>query len=261
MKRLLCVFVIIWAAVGCVEEQPDCFRSTDCPAGAFCEAGRCAVHIIDDGFETTHRDYTGPVVVAPSDAGAGNEDESVFEYDCPKAAPGDLQIEEILSDVPSGPDGDANGDGVRDAYDDEFVEISNGTTRAVGLRGIALRVNDVDKFRFDAAECLEPMQVLVVFAGGPEAPGRRVAGKRLGLANGGGTVTLTTSDGSPLVTATYGDGAVGSWVRQPAVRGEFARHGQLSNQLFSPGVCPDGSPWDAQCAAATVDAADGGYGD
>ena len=40
-------------------------------------------------------------------------------------------ISEVLADPPPGLGGDANGEGKRDSYQDEFVELFNGGERAV----------------------------------------------------------------------------------------------------------------------------------
>ena len=50
---------------------------------------------------------------------------------------GELVINEMLAD-PGPLDGDANGDGIRDAYDDEFVEIINGGLNAVDMSNYSL---------------------------------------------------------------------------------------------------------------------------
>lgn len=78
-------------------------------------------------------------------------------------------ITEVLYAVPTGPGGDANKDGSRDAAGDEFVELVNPHDKPIQLRGYALRDRNEEKkgglrFRFPAME-LKPGQVVVVFNG------------------------------------------------------------------------------------------------
>ena len=53
-----------------------------------------------------------------------------------------VHISKVLADPPPGLGGDANGDGKRDSYQDEFVELFNGGERAVSLAG--WRISDDD---------------------------------------------------------------------------------------------------------------------
>jgi hypothetical protein len=161
-------------------------------------------------------------------------------------------VEEVLAAVPSGIEGDANGDGVRDAYDDEFVEIANRASDSVGLRGIELAVNGAVKYRFDVTDCLPARGVLTVFGGGPAGTSRRVSGKRLGLGNSGGVVELKAANGSILATMTYHE-ASSAWVRVPVFDGAPVPHLDVSALPFSPGQCPDGRPWDARCESLVLE--------
>src|SRR5262245_25585994 len=47
-------------------------------------------------------------------------------------------ISEVLYAVPSGPRGDANADGVRDAIGDEFIELVNPHDKPIQLKGYKL---------------------------------------------------------------------------------------------------------------------------
>ena len=51
-------------------------------------------------------------------------------------------ITEVLAAVPSGPRGDANGDGLRDAIGDEFIEVVNPHDKPIQLRGYMLVDSD-----------------------------------------------------------------------------------------------------------------------
>lgn len=242
MKRLLLSAFLV---VGCGAADPECFVSEDCSPRSICLAGQCQQQPlqIQDAPQTS----AGPIVVAPADASAP-EDEPSAPASCREARLGEVFIEEILSDVPAGDQGDANRDGVRDPYDDEFVEVSNATDESIGLRGIEIHVNGTAKYRFDQEDCLAPRSVIVVFSGGPSGSDRRVAGKRFGLANSGGQVTLVQANVT-LDSIEYAGDAEGSWVRVVPHHGEFVPHRAFASP-FSPGRCPDGSVWDGVCAVA-----------
>ena len=51
-------------------------------------------------------------------------------------------ITEVLASVPSGPRGDANGDGLRDAIGDEFIELVNPHDKPIQLKGYMLVDSD-----------------------------------------------------------------------------------------------------------------------
>ncbi|MBX3358463.1 MAG: lamin tail domain-containing protein [Phycisphaeraceae bacterium] len=77
-------------------------------------------------------------------------------------------ITEILYAVPGAGDGDANGDGKRDAAGDEFVEFINPHDRPINLRGYTITDRNEGRaqlrFTFPALE-LPPGGVVVVFNG------------------------------------------------------------------------------------------------
>lgn len=78
-------------------------------------------------------------------------------------------ITEVLFAVPSGPGGDANKDGTRDAAGDEFVELINPHDRPIQLFGYTLSDSQEPgkgqlKFTFPAIE-LAPGEIVVVFNG------------------------------------------------------------------------------------------------
>ena len=80
-------------------------------------------------------------------------------------------INEVLYDPPSGSAGDANGDGTRDANDDEFIEFVNTSTTSLDLSGyelydgLALRTA-TPRHIFPAGSILGPDSALVIFGGG-----------------------------------------------------------------------------------------------
>jgi hypothetical protein len=126
-------------------------------------------------------------------------------------------ITEILYAVPSGPAGDANGDGKRDAAGDEFIELVNPHDRPINLRGYRITDrNEPDKgqlkFVFPALE-LPPGGVVVVFNGfgakweGPVGDSKRAP--EAGNEKFGGAIVLTMKGASAMTSwANGGDWAL-----------------------------------------------------
>lgn len=135
-------------------------------------------------------------------------------------------ITEVLFAVPSGPAGDANRDGTRDAAGDEFVELINPHDRPIQLYGYTLTDSQEPgkgqlKFTFPALE-LAPGEVVVVFNGfaatiaepvgdqrtPPSGPHPAFAGARVfsmrcpsnktAFGNAGDHVMLTAPDGTAV---------------------------------------------------------------
>src|SRR2546425_1031313 len=77
-----------------------------------------------------------------------------------------LIINEYLADPPSGASGDANGDGVRDGTQDEFIELVN--TGAVPLSIGMFTISDSAqiRFTFPAGKVIPAAECAVVFGGG-----------------------------------------------------------------------------------------------
>ncbi|MBA4119535.1 MAG: hypothetical protein C0513_02385 [Isosphaera sp.] len=184
-----------------------------------------------------------------------------------------LVITEILAAVPTGPEGDANQDGVRHVSGDEFIELYNHSSGPVNLRGYRLTDRDAGKaagidFRFPQL-VVQPRQVVVVFNGnGSNIPGPvgdsqrppsatnerfsgawvfsiRAASQRMSLANAADRVTLYDPDGRVVQDVSWGpsDGAArslapvvdGVSVTRLAPSGPFIPHPRAAG-LFSPGL-------------------------
>ena len=157
-------------------------------------------------------------------------------------------IQEILADPPSDLEGDANADGVRHRYQDEFVELLNIGFRPVELDGWQLSdagTAPQARFTFPENTLLEPGERAVLFGGGSPAgfsgpvfvDDGTIGG---GLNNRGDAVFLidpTVPD--TLATAAYGTAADKnqSLVRHPQGRGPFELHSLFpgNGALFSPG--------------------------
>ncbi len=98
---------------------------------------------------------------APSDPALKAKPSTTVEFPHPL-------ITEVLFAVPGAGDGDANGDGKRDAAGDEFVEFINPHDRPINLRGYTITDRNEGRaqlrFVFPALE-LPPGGVVVVFNG------------------------------------------------------------------------------------------------
>jgi hypothetical protein len=145
-------------------------------------------------------------------------------------------ITEVLYNVPR--DGDANGDGSRDANGDEFVELVNPHDKPIQLRGYTISGKEPRarsgasaykpvKFTFPEME-LAPGEIVVVFNGygqkwtGPvgdsaKAPDKgndnfagarilsmKIAEERVGFGNGGDFVLLTAPGGEKIHCIKWG---------------------------------------------------------
>lgn len=185
------------------------------------------------------------------------------------AGPGDLRVNEVLSDPPGTEStdmaGDASCDGLRSSDDDEYVEIVNLTADVVDLSGVTLldRVPEpVVRHVFAPATKLGPGEVILVYgaAPGPAATGpwcavlavvqvvAASAGSGLDLNNAGDTVRVLAADGAEITRFDY-SALIGahnqSITRDPDVSGGPVLYGNAASHLddraFSPGTRNDGS--------------------
>ncbi len=165
-------------------------------------------------------------------------------------------LNEVLYDPPSGFDGDSNGDGVRDANDDEFVELVNSSATSLDISGYKLF--DADRLAINTANhefppntILNPGQAVVVFGGGNPIGnfgGSLVftsSGQVLNLNNSGDTLTIKNNIDSVIITfdvTPYSNNPNESYSRSPDLIGDFVQHADLMpGGLFSPGTKSDGS--------------------
>ena len=162
-----------------------------------------------------------------------------------------------MYDPPSGLDGDANGDGVRDPNDDEFVEFVNDTDSIMDLSGY--KIYDATRLaagtpnhEFPESTLINPGQAVVVFGGGTPLGnfgGAQVftaSNQVLNLNNAGDMMTFTDSSGNMViefdVTPLSGNPDE-SYTRDPDLSGDFVQHNGVSGTLFSPGTKTDGTPF------------------
>lgn len=131
---------------------------------------------------------------------------AVLSYALHSVAPPRLRVAEVLADPPPGAAGDANGDGERHSYEDEFVELVNEGPDPVELAGLELRDSNTREsgaFLFPAGAVLLPGARTAVFGGGRSPPGMYSATGRLGdgLGNKRDAVFLIAPDGPDTVAS------------------------------------------------------------
>jgi hypothetical protein len=165
-------------------------------------------------------------------------------------------LNEFLADPPADLDGDANGDGVRDSAEDEFVEIYNAGTVPMDLSGWTIQDATGVRHEFEKGLSLEVGELYVVFGGGTPTG----IPCRTDVASSGGLSLNNTSDEVKLVgsDAVLRDGhsfgpegnADQSIIRVPDGSGDWTRPLDAGfSWRFSPGVfngapsSVDGESW------------------
>lgn len=171
-----------------------------------------------------------------------------------------LIVNEILADPPfDGGDptvGDANGDGVRDGIDDEFLELVNATGSPLDISGWAIVEETTVLHIFPASTELAVDQAIVIFGGGTptgdfggaivQTASEDVEGFGLSLSNAGDE--LFVADALQQVVAFISYGAAGgndeSLSRDPDLTGAFTGHTGIADAggaAYSPGTRTGGS--------------------
>ena len=174
-----------------------------------------------------------------------------------------LIINEYLAD-PGGSsagdlEGDANGDGVRDSADDEFVEIVNYGAAPLDVGLFTISDSTQIRFTIPAGKVIPPGESAVVFGGGTptgafgnaSANGLVFTAGTAGLSlnNGGDTITIKDTFAAIVTSVTFGSaegGANQSITRSPDITGTFTTHstaGGSGGTLFSPGARVNGTPF------------------
>jgi len=163
-----------------------------------------------------------------------------------------LVINEIHAD-PDPQDGDANGDGIVDVYEDEFLEIVNASGIEVDISGWTLEDNFTERHRFPPGSVIPAWCGVVVFGGG--APSGEFGGSliqisstgMLGFNNDGDTLILYDLTHDAILTQIYGaeGGDNQSLTRDPDITGaNFVKHSLATGSggaLYSPGTRVDGT--------------------
>ena len=220
-----------------------------------------AIHLIDDhGHEVsflsqaTWPDDQSLVRISP-DSSAFVPHKTVSPTKAP-FSPGHLAysliISEVLADPPEGPAGDANRDGRRNPYQDEFIELYNAGSRRISLADWRLGGSGPlsGYFRFPSDAVIEPGSYVVLFGGGnpsefiiPVYTDDGTIGD--GLTDSGEAIRLINEHGdevSFLSQATWPDDQ--SLVRTAPDSSTFVPHKTVSptQAPFSPGHAPETPP-------------------
>jgi hypothetical protein len=219
----------------------------------------------------------GPITVTASLAGTSGTATSAATVVTSVAAPavGALVINELLADPPTS-GGDANCDGVRDAEDDEFIELSNRSDHPIQLLDVSLWDsvafdNGTRRYGFPSF-VLGAGEAVLVFGQGTTptvtadpwcaaASDGRIgdaavlyvgSATGLSLTNGGDTVHITASSSvasTELVTALVVPSTTGqAYARDPDFTGAFVRDGTdvgAADRSWSPGTLITGEPFAA----------------
>ncbi len=191
------------------------------------------------------------------------EADFVFSFDTEGVAIDEVVINEFLADPAADLPGDANGDGVRDSSDDEFIEIVNVSGGDLDISGWTLADGFSVRHTFPTDTIIPDSCSIVIFGGG--APTGQFGGSivqtasegALGLNNGGDTITL--DDGSSQLVYTYGSegGNDESLTRDPDITGPDPLVGHSTaagsgGALFSPGTMIDGSLFSGCSLSVTI---------
>lgn len=141
--------------------------------------------------------------------------------------------------------GDANGDGVRSASHDEFIELVNSGNVIEDLSGWTISDADADGicFTFPAKSLVSSSQAVVIFGGGTptgDFGNALIFKESLGLNNTDNYIVLKNSFGATIDSMTYKtSSAIGkSLTRNPDITGGFVPSTSVGSGkvLFSPGL-------------------------
>tara|TARA_B100000900_G_scaffold294451_1_gene253225 strand:+ start:2836 stop:3855 length:1020 start_codon:yes stop_codon:yes gene_type:complete len=170
-----------------------------------------------------------------------------------------LIINEVLYDPPSGIEGDANGDGIREAQEDEFIEFVN-LGETLDISGYTVHDNAQERHVFPQGTIIPSGGVLVLFGGGNptgtfgNAIVQTATNGILNMNNAGDFVTVYNSNGEVVLTfdvEPLSNNPDESYTRYPDLNLEpgddgilFYQHAGIGEALgayFSPGTKIDGT--------------------
>lgn len=206
------------------------------------ESGTIVISNIPEGTDIT---------LTVSDTSDGGVCELTRDITSPDCIP--LVLNEMLFDPPNDLPGDANGDGVRDFSDDEFVEFFNNSGSALDLSGYTLSDAAQVRHTFPNPTIVPANGVIVIFGGGTPtgtfggAIVQTASEGTLNLNNGGDSVIITNPDGR--VAINFDSSTIGisfgqdqSVTRNPDITGDFVLHTDANAALlYSPGLRVDGT--------------------
>lgn len=160
-------------------------------------------------------------------------------------------INEVLYDPAGDLTGDANGDGIRDPNDDEFIEFYN-SGPALDISGYRIfdttaLSSNTPRHIFPAGTIVPANGVIIVFGGGSPtgtfggAIVQTASGGQINISNAGDIITILDNLGtivSTLDVGPFSDNPDESYTRNPDISGDFVQHSIITSAngaLFSPG--------------------------
>jgi hypothetical protein len=164
--------------------------------------------------------------------------------------PGAIIINEVMAHVPDGPEGDTNGDGIRDFKDDEFIELVNTGAGATDISGWSIADKVGIRFTFPEGTVIPPGKALVVFGGGEPKTFADMGGSQVLVASAGlkfnddgDSLTLARADGQREDGMEYGASSAkgASMVRVVDGDGASPFESHPGQPPYSPGRKQDGS--------------------
>lgn len=201
------------------------------------------------------------VSVLDDDSDSDNDGVLDANDNCPNTA-GDINnagcpflgflINEVNYDPESGLAGDANGDGTRDANEDEFIEFFNSGPE-LDLSGYTISDASRTRHTFPSGSIVPLNGVLVLFGGGTPTGSfggailQTASEGLLNMTNGGDLMTLRDANGNEVLTFDINPLSGNpneSYTRNPDLTGSFEQHAGIAEAngvLFSPGTKLDGS--------------------
>lgn len=177
------------------------------------------------------------------------------------SASAQLIINEVLYDPPAGLAGDANGDGVRSATEDEFIEFINNSATSLDVSGYMIYdfvIADGTRtlrHTIPGGTVIPANGVLVVFGGGMPTGtfGGAIVVADIGtaglsLGNSGELIQIEDASGTQILefdSDALSNNPDESYTRDPDITGAFVQHAQDTDAsitaLFSPGTKIDGT--------------------
>ena len=212
---------------------------------------------IDDTAQTGNKTVIINISSLTNATDDGLQEQTLIIEDDDVPQTGALLINEVLYDPPSGSDGDANGDGMRDPLEDEFIEFINLSASDLDVSGF--KIYDADALAansprhiFPAGSIVPAGKSIVVFGGGTPTGGfggaivQTASDGELNMSNAGDLMTVT--DAADMVQVTFdieplSNNPDESYTRNPDITGDFEQHNANTPLLFSPGTKVDSSPF------------------
>ena len=201
------------------------------------------INIADDDVDTDGDGVFDSEDLCPNEAG------DVLNNGCPFLG---FLINEVLYDPATNISGDANGDGIRDANNDEFIEFFN-SGPALDISGYT--ISDADRVRhiFPSGTIVPLNGVIVVFGGGTPtgtfggAIVQTSSEAVLNMNNAGDIMTVRDASGNVVVIFDI-NGLDGnpdeSYTRNPDVTGSFQLHSTITTangKAYTPGTKLNGT--------------------